>query len=221
MASAKMLFAVLLAGAAAFAQSITLPGPIGVQATNASGSSFTYSGTLTQAATIALNVSGTSCEQGGGVYCTNAAGVIVIAGSSGVGATTTFTGPVGGFSGTWNYGSLIMTISGVGSVQVFPANVANGLGSSTPPVSLSRSSTSLSALGFANFSVVNPTITFTNADSLYTDNSGGFTVTQTGLTATPAPSTLVLVLLGLAALTLGLWYKTVRDNGATNRRGAA
>src|SRR5208283_4972290 len=99
---------------------------------------------------------------------------------------------VGGFSGTWNYGALIMSISGVGAVQVFPANAGNGLGSSTPPGSLTLTSTSLSTLGFSSFSVVNPTITFTNADTNYGDNSGGFTVTQTGLPSTPAPATLVL-----------------------------
>ena len=204
MASAKMLFAVVLLSSAAFAQSVNLPGPISVQALSSSGSSFSYSGTLTQAATIALTAGGASCEQAGGVYCTNASGVVVIAGSSAVGAATSFTGIVGGFSGTWNYGALIMTISGVGSVQVFPANAANGLGSATPPGTLSKASTSLSALGFSNFSVVNPTITFTTADNNYGDNSGGFTITQTGASTTPAPSTLVLLLIGLAAVAIAM-----------------
>lgn len=38
-------------------------------------------------------------------------------------------------AGTWTYGALLMTISGLGTVQEFPANAANGLGSPTPPVS--------------------------------------------------------------------------------------
>lgn len=207
MGSTKTLFAFTVLSTGIFAQSIILPGTLNVAATSSTGSSFTYSGTLTQAATIAVTVGGAACEQSGGVYCTNASGVLTVAGTSPVGATTSFTGPVGGFSGTWNYGSLIMTISGVGSVQLFAANASHGLGSSSPPGSLSLASTSLSALGFSNFSVASPTITFTNADSLYTDNSGGFIVTQTGLPGTPAPATLTLVVLGLAVLMLALWLR--------------
>lgn len=207
MASVRTLFTLALMTAAAFGQSITLPGALTVQAINSTGTSFTYSGALTQAATIALIVSGAACEQGGSVYCTNASGVVTVAGSSAVGAATSFTGFVGGYSGTWNYGSLIMTISGVGSVQVFPANAGNGLGSASPPGTLTLASTSLSGLGFASFSTVNPTITFTVADNNYPDNSNGFTVTQTGLAGTPAPATLVLVVLGLAALMFVFWLK--------------
>jgi len=207
MASARTLFAFSLLSAGAFAQSISLPGALTLQAVSSTGTSFTYNGTLTQAATIALIVSGAACEQSGGVYCTNGSGVVTVAGSSAVGAATSFAGSVGGFSGTWNYGALIMSISGVGSVQVFPANAGNGLGSSSPPGTLSLASTSLSALGFANFSVANPTITFTVADNNYGDNSGGFTVTQAGLPGTPAPATLGLVVLGLVVLMLAWWLK--------------
>ncbi len=207
MASVRTLFTLALMTAAAFAQSISLPGALSVQASNSAGTSFTYNGTLTQAATISLIVTGNACEQGGSVYCTNAAGVVTVAGSSGVGAATSFAGVVGGYSGTWNYGSLIMTISGAGSVQVFAANSANGLGSSSPPSTLTLPATSLSGLGFSSFSVANPTITFTNADNNYGDNSQGFTVTQPGLAGTPAPATLVLVVLGLAALTFVFWLK--------------
>src|ERR1700722_1924863 len=122
----------LLLGASAFAQSIVLPSTVTVNAISSTGASFTYSGTLTQAASVSLNASGTACEQGSGTYCTNASGVVVIPGSSPAGAATSFSGTFGGTLGTWNYGSLIMIISGVGAVQVFPANAANGLGSGSP-----------------------------------------------------------------------------------------
>ena len=200
MISAKTLLPFVLLSAGTFAQSIVVPGTLTVPAISSTGTGFTYSGTLTQNATIHLTVAGAACEQAGGVYCTNASGVLTVAGSSAVGAATSFTGSIGGFSGTYNYGSLIMTISGVGSVQLFAANAAHGLGSSTPPGTLALNSTSLSALGFPNFSVSNPTITFTNADTLYTDNSGSFSVTSAASlpSATPAPGTITLVLLGLA-----------------------
>src|ERR1700722_9087920 len=143
--------------------SITLPGGTQtVVATSTTGTSFTYSGTLTQDDTLALMVTGSPsdpCLQSGPQYCTNAAGVLTTAGNgAGVGGTTTFSGTFNGTTGTWNYGSLLLEISGVsgpGTVQLFAANAANGFGSATPPSDLTLASTSLSALGFGNFSVVN------------------------------------------------------------------
>src|ERR1700678_1424246 len=104
MISVKTLSAVVLLSTGVFAQSISLPGTLSVQAVNPNGTAFTYSGTLTQAATISLTVSGAACEQGGGTYCTNGSGVLTVAGSSPVGATTSFSGSVGGFTGTYNFG---------------------------------------------------------------------------------------------------------------------
>jgi hypothetical protein len=210
MTSARTLCTLVLLSTGAFAQSITVPSGLSVQAISPTGTSFTYSGTLTQAATIALTETGAACEQAGPAYCTNGAGVLTVAGSSPVGAATSFAGSIGGFSGTFNFGALIMTISGVGSVQLFPANAGNGLGSGAPPSTLSLPSTSLSALGFPSFSSVNPTITFTVADTNYTDNSGTFSVaagSTSGPSPTPAPATLVLVIVGLMALTLAFGFR--------------
>jgi len=213
MNSARKLCIFALLSTGAFAQSIVLPSTLTVPAISSSGTAFTYSGTLTQAATIALTAAGAACEQAGSVYCTNASGVVTVAGSSAVGAATSFTGSVGGFSGTFNYGSLIMTISGVGSVQLFAANASDGLGSGAPPSSLTLPATSLTALGFPNFSVSNPTITFTVADNLYTDNSGSFSVASgSGSTPspTPAPGGLILAILGLAAISLMFGFNRFR-----------
>ncbi len=210
MISARTLFSLVFLSTGAFAQSIVLPSTLTVQAISTTGTGFTYSGTLTQAATINLTAAGAACEQAGSVYCTNASGVLTVAGSSPVGAATSFTGSIGGFTGTFNYGSLVMTISGVGSVQLFAANAADGLGSGAPPSSLVLPATSLSALGFSNFSVANPTITFTVADTLYTDNSGSFSVSSggsSGPSPTPAPGTIVLVIVGLMALTLVFGFR--------------
>lgn len=190
---------VLLAGTVG-AQSISLPGTLTVPSLTPTGVSFTYSGTLTQNATLSLNTSGSVCIQSG-AYCTNAAGVVLVPGTMGVGGVSTFSGTFGGTTNTWNQGAIGLTIGGVGTVQIFPANVANGAGSSAPPGALSLPSTSLASLGFGSFSVVNPTITFFLLDNLYPDNSGSFTLTQGSISTTPAPSTLLLSLAGLATLT--------------------
>ncbi len=188
--------------------SITLPGGTQtVVGTSTTGTSFTYSGTLTQADTLAITVSGSPsdpCLQNGPTqYCTNAAGVLTVAGNgAGVGGTTTFSGTFNGTTGTWNYGSLLLEISGVsgpGTVQLFAANAANGLGSATPPADLTLATTSLAALGFGNFSVVNPTITFILADSLYTDNANNFVLTPVA-SGVPEPSSVFLIGSGLAGL---------------------
>jgi len=125
-----------------FGGPLTVPGP------SSSGVSFVYNGTLTQLDTIEFTVSGEVCLQARTAYCTNGAGILVVAGSTPVGGTSTFNGIFGTTSGTWNFGALLMEISGVspvGTVQVFPANAQNGLGSTTPPMSLTLPATSLAS----------------------------------------------------------------------------
>jgi hypothetical protein len=196
---------ILGAGSHLFASPILLPGgSLTVSSLTGAGVSFTYTGTLTQNDTLALTQTGDPCLQSPPSYCTNGAGVVTVAGSSPVGAATTFSGTFGGTTATWDFGSLLLEISGAGTVQIFPADAANGLGSSTPPLSLTLPSTSLSSLGFSAFSQVNPTITFVLADNLYTDNSGQFTLTQAPATQTPEPATAGLV--GILICALG-WFR--------------
>lgn len=177
---------------------ITIPGGVlNVPANSAAGTSFNYTGTLTQAATITFTQTGNPCLQyGEPLYCVNGAGVIVSGGT--VGSSS----PVGSYL----YGALLMEISGVGTVQVFPANSANGAGSATPPASLTLAPTSLSALGFGAFSVNNPTITFRVADSDWSDNTNAFILTQAGgPPAVPVPGSILLSVLGLAG-TSAVYY---------------
>ena len=204
-----LCMSVLVAGCC-LGGSITLPGGTQtVVGTSTTGTSFTYSGTLTQADTLALTVSGSPsdpCLQSGPTqYCVNAAGVLTIAGNgAGVGGTSTFTGTFNGTTGTWNYGALLLEISGVsgpGAVQLFAADAANGLGSSAPPADLTLTSTSLAALGFGTFSVVNPTITFILADTIYSDNSNNFVLTPVA-SGVPEPGSIFLIGSGLAGLAL-------------------
>ena len=96
-----------------------------------------------------------------------------------VGGSSTFAGPSGIIpAGTWTYGALLMQVSGLGTVQVYPMNAANGLASATPPAILALPSTTLAALGFPSFSVANPTITFIVADTFFGDNGAQFVLTQ-------------------------------------------
>lgn len=185
---------------------VLLPGgTLTVPGTSSTGASFVFSGTLTQKDTITFVQTGNPCLQTTNGYCTNGAGVLTVAATVGptpVGGSSTFSGPVGVIpAGTWTFGSLLMTISGVGTVQVFPTNAANGLGSSSPPASLTLSGTTLAGLGFPNFSVTNPTITFIVADTFFGDNGGQFVLTQApvGVPATPVPT-----LGGWAMISLGL-----------------
>ena len=172
------LLQLLMVASCCAAQTTPFPGnPITLSSLSASGTSFTYSGVLTGSVSLNLTASGQACLQAEGVYCTNPAGVVVVAGSSAVGQATSFSGTFGGTTASWTYGSVLMSISGVGTVQVFPANAANGLGSGAPATTLSVSGASLSSLGFGSFSVTNPTVSFYVADNNYGDNAGSFAIT--------------------------------------------
>jgi hypothetical protein len=146
----------ILTGSADCLRANVIPiSPITVDALSTTGVSFGYVGTLMQNDSIELTVTGDPCLQSGPAYCVNGAGVVTVAGTSPVGAASTFSGLFGGTSGTWDYGALLMEISGTSTVQIFPADAADGLGSGSPPSSLTLPLTTLSALGFPAFSEVN------------------------------------------------------------------
>ncbi len=201
---ASLLFCAFIIGAAnCLGNPILLPGgTLTAPAISTTGTSFIYAGTLTQNDTLGFTESNFACLQPGSTYCTNGSGIVTVAGSHGVGDTYTFIESFNGTTAAWNFGALLLEISGAGAKQIFLADAANGRGSSNPPASLTLSPTALSSLGFGNFSVTNPTITFIVADipGLYSDNSGQFTLTQP--TAVPEPSTglLIAAMSGLALL---------------------
>lgn len=211
-------FAALLS-ATCVAANIQLPGgTLTIPGTSTTGVSFTYAGTLTQNDTIGFTQSGNPCLQTAGTgYCTNGAGVLTVAatvGTTPVGGSSSFAGPSGVIpAGTWTYGSLLMSISGVGTVQVFPTNAGNGLGSATPPASLTLPSTTLAGLGFASFSQANPTISFIVADTFFGDNGGQFALNQPAApppVLTSVPTLGEWGLIGLAVLLAVLGVMTLR-----------
>ena len=152
----------------------------------AGGPVYVVPGEVTGDSTISLTAAtGVVCLRVG--YCTNAAGITTpIDGfATPPGTTSTFSAAIGGFSDTWNFGALLMSIEGVGTVQVFQSTKANGLGSKTPPTafSLTKSSglpevVSYRALGFPKFKIRNAQITFYVADDYYADNSGEFMLSR-------------------------------------------
>lgn len=195
--AALWLASILWSGDRLFADILLPGGSITVPGLSTIGVPVPFTGTLTQNDTLAFTETGSPCLQSPASYCTNGAGVVTVAGTSPVGAATTFTGTFGGTTASWDFGALLMEISGVGTVQIFQANAGNGLGSATPPSSLTLPATSLSALGFGAFSEVNPTITFIMADNFYPDNSGKFVLSQV---PEPTSGGLVGLFLGLGAL---------------------
>lgn len=210
----RTLWLFALVTGTSFAASVPLPGgTLTIPGTSAAGSSFTYTGTLTESDTIAFTQSGNPCLQSAGTgYCVNGAGVLTVAATVGVtpvGGSSTFAGPSGIIpAGTWTYGALLMQVSGVGTVQVYPTNAANGLGSATPPANLALPSTTLAGLGFPSFSVANPTITFIVADTFFGDNGAQFVLTQGAapvtVTAVPTIGEWGLIVLALVLAGIGV-----------------
>ena len=197
-----------LSAASCFGAAIRLPGDsLTVSALSTAGTSFAYSGTLTQDDTLGLTETGLACLQFGPLYCTNGAGVAVTAGTIRTGDAAIFFGAFNGTSSAWTYGALLLEISGAGAVQLFSSTFANGLGSVSPRQTLTINDTSLSSLGFGSFSVVDPTITFVLTDfEGYTDNSGGFLLQQGALAEVPEPSTFALFAVGYGMLALTRRY---------------
>ena len=215
-------FAALIIGNC-FAANVPFPaGTLTIPGTSTTGASFVYTGTLTQNDTIALTQTGNPCLQSGGAgYCTNGAGVLTVAATvsaTPVGGSSGFVGPSGVIpSGSWTYGALLMTIAGVGTVQVFPTNAGNGFGSGSPPASLTLPATTHRALGFGTFSQVNPTITFIVADTDFSDNGGQFVLTQSPAPTTSSVPTLgEWALIGLAAMLAGFGVMMLRSRAGHN-----
>ncbi len=104
---------------------------------------------------------------------------------------------IGGISGSWDVGSLVISIEGVDTKEVFKLPTTPGV---SPPSSLSLpASTTFHDLGFSPFTVQNAHIKFFVADDYYPDNTGSFLLTLVSPTLTyntAAPSRKIIQMVG-------------------------
>ena len=189
------LFAVLLASAVTtFAATITIASTT-VNGTDVfSGPSLTLTSPVASTDTLTLTASGQIFLQGNGIFGTNPAGVLTTAGSSPVGASLA--------NGSTNFGSLLLGNSTLGFVQVYPTNTANGLGSATPPSTLTVTNVSFASLGLNTAMPAGTVLQFRISDTNTSDNFGSFTVSGSINTASvsgvPEPGSISMLLMGLA-----------------------
>jgi hypothetical protein len=200
--------------AASTAGAATIPissSPLSISALSPTGTSFSVTGSVNSSDTLDFSVTGNADLQAGPAYGTNAAGVVITPGMLSVESA----GTVSDVSGTTPFGALILSVGGQ-SAAVFPADAANGLGSSSAPQTLTFDATLASLFG--SFSTLtNPTFTFTVADSpaLYGDNSNGYTVEDlsggsSGSSTVPLPAAAWQTLFALGGLMAGKKLSGVR-----------
>jgi hypothetical protein len=180
-----------------FAGTISIPGTTVIGTDALSGPTLTLTAAVAPTDTLTLTTTGEVFLQGPSAYGTNAAGVVTTAGTAGVGGSST--------NGSTTFGALLFGNSTFGFVQVYPTNAGNGLGSATPPASLSVIAVSLSSLGFNTSMPIGTVLQFLISDTITSDNFGSFLVSGSINTAgqngvVPEPGSIAMVLLGLAAL---------------------
>lgn len=160
----------------------------------ASGRPFAVPSALSASDMISLPAAGTTCLQSSGTACcTNAPGIVVVAGTT----------PVGGFSmnGATAFGALLLGNGTLGFHQVFAISAANGLGSGTPPTTLTILDTP-GSIGFASGTGAGEVLEFRLSDTLTSDNAGGYRITEIPVQEgqVPEPASFALVAAGAAAL---------------------
>ena len=153
-------------GSVASAATITINSTV-VNGTDVfSGPTFTLTSTVQTTDTLTLTARGEVFLQGGTAYGTNAAGVVITAGTTGVGGTS--------LNGSTNFGALLIGNSTLGFFQIFPANMSDGLGSSMPS-DLLTTTLAFSSLGFGSAIPSGTILQFRVSDINTGDNSGSFT----------------------------------------------
>ncbi len=193
--------AAALVTAPAAAQPLQIP-VTSVLGTNVfGGPSFTVPTALGGTATLSLTVAGGVSVQSSGQWGTNAAGVIVVPGTSGVGQTGMFTNEFG----TFNFGALLIGNTTLGFRQLFAATAANGLGSAAPPTTLTLTDVPLSSI-FGGGLQAGTVLELRVADFNTFDNGGSFTLSQPS-TVIPEPSTHALLAAGLAGAGAVAWRR--------------
>ena len=166
------------------------------------GPSLTTSMALTAADLVTVSAAGT-VDLAGGNFTANAAGVIV-------GPSTTNTGNSPGQTasgpGGNPYAALLIGNTGLGFFPLFVADASTGLGSPTPPTTLTET-VSLGSIFGPTFTAPAGTVLEFRVNDINTgDNSGAFVLSAPDASPTPVPPTLVAA--GLAALVgLPVWRR--------------
>lgn len=187
--------ALLLSFGLCQAASLTFASPVSVGPNDiASGPSFVVGSALTAGDTISIQAIGTMCLQPGGAFCTNAAGVVAVAGSSPVGERLA--------NGSSYFGAVLLGNASLGFHQLFPADASNGYQNLPVPTTLTLNTT-LGAVGFASGINAGEVLEFRLSDTYTGDNSGGYRITDLSQQGqVPEPATYGLAAAGLAALAL-------------------
>ncbi len=166
-----------------------------VDASSSTGLSLSGGGNFLSTDVFSLNASGTPNFNTNDSYITNAAGVLTqpYSGAS-LPTGSSFAGP-----NSATAGALLIGNNSIGYFQLFPTNATNGAGSSNPPTSFSFSNITLGSIfGTALDNTPTSTLFLIANDSVYTDNSGTFSVSGSidPATSVPEPFTVIGTLVG-------------------------
>ncbi|HYP07438.1 MAG TPA: PEP-CTERM sorting domain-containing protein [Bryobacteraceae bacterium] len=153
-----------------------------------SGPTFTVPVDYSPTDTLSFTVSGIVSLQGGGAFGTNAAGVVVVPGSAGVGQSAP--------NGSTTFGSLLLGNNVIPFVQLFATDASNGLGSANPPTVLAFSDT----IGniFGSGLSAGTVLEFRISDINTGDNGGQFSIRPDDAGAVPEPGSWLLAASGVA-----------------------
>lgn len=157
-------------------------------------------GPLAANSLFSLSASGQVFVQGGNTFGTNAAGVVVTAGTAVVGSSA----ECNCFAPQSQFGAVLARVNGGNWFQLFPTTSLFGLGSPTPPTTVSYTNATVGSV-FGGAVAANSTIDFRIADINDGDNSGSYTVSANfggTQTTVPEPSTVALLAAGLGAVGL-------------------
>lgn len=187
-------FAAVLASTPVAAQPLMIPVNTVLGTDVFDGPRFTVPTALSGTTELSLTVTGLVYLQGPDRYGTNAAGVVVVPGTYGVGD-----GYINISEGGFYFGSLLIGNTTLGFRQLFATTAANGFGSAAPPTTLTLTNVPLATI-FGSGLAAGTVLEFRVSDVNTFDNSGRFTLSGPSIVAAPEPSTFALLTAGLAGL---------------------
>jgi hypothetical protein len=152
------------------------------------GPTFIVGQNLLGSDTLSLTVSGT-VDLASGDYTANAAGVIVSPATTNTGNHPGQVDP-NSDNPSLNYAALLIGNSALGFFQVFPSSAEFGLGSLTPPTTLTITDETLADIGFTSGLTMGTVLELRVSDINAYDNSGAFYVSQV-----PEPKNIVVLCL--------------------------